>query len=249
MKIFYTLLFSFLSITAFSQEKEGAVTYESVFKIDVSRFPENMRSMIPAERKSKYQLLFNQKEAIYKPVKEEEDINQEAGNGGGVRMRFRGGGGENSEYYTDLEKGITIDKQDFLDRTFLIDGGEEIEWKVTGEMQMIAGYQCMKATYMERDTILVAAWFTPQIPISLGPGQYAGLPGLVLSVDYNDGQRTLLATNIDLRALTEEETISPPEKGKKVSREEFNKMRREKMEEMREMNGGRGSGGTFIIRN
>ncbi len=204
-----------------------------------------MKGMIPPERKSKNQLFFNEKESIYKVLDEEEDINREVATGG-ARVQFRMRGAPDNESYTNLEDGSSIDKTEFAGRVFLISGEEEIEWKITGETQMISGYQCMKATYM-RDTIPVTAWFTPQIPISLGPAQYRGLPGMVLSVDINEGRRTIKVTDVDLRELTTDEAIVAPQKGKKVTRKEFIKIRDEKMAEMQEMSGGRG--GTFIIRN
>lgn len=246
MKSVFIILLSLMASFCFGQNNEGVITYESIMRIDLSRFPPEVKGMIPPEQKSKNQLFFNQKEAIYKALQEEEDINQEVSAGNGARVQIRMGGAPDNEFYTNLDEGSAIDKTEFFGRTFLISGGEEIEWKITSESKIIAGYQCMKATYM-RDTIPVAAWFTPQIPVSLGPGSYSGLPGMVLSVDVNDGQRTIMATNVDLRGLTTDERIVAPSKGKKVTRKEFIKIRDEKMAEMQEMNGGRG--GAVFIRN
>lgn len=246
MKPAFIILLTAIGSFCFAQEQEGVITYESIIKIDQSRFPPEMKGMIPPERKSKNQLIFNEKEAIYKVLKEAEDINKEVTAGDGDRIRFRMRGTGDNEFYTNREKGSSVDKTEFFGRTFLIGGGEGIEWKITNEMEEIAGYQCMKATYM-RDTIPVAAWFTPQIPVSLGPAEYGGLPGMILSLDINDGQRTIKVTDVALRSLEESETIVAPTKGKKVTREEFRKIREEKMAEMQEMNGGRG--GAFIIRN
>ncbi|MEP1033889.1 GLPGLI family protein [Ekhidna sp.] len=247
MKKIICLSLVLLGSVALAQSTEGVITYERVIKIDTDRFPEEMRSMIPAERKSNLQLIFNSEEAIYKTVKQQEDINQEV-TAGNDRMRFRMRTDE-SEFYTNLKKKTSLNKQDFFGRVFLIEGEDStLEWKVTSEMKTVGKYQAIKATAM-RDTIPVEAWFTPQIPVALGPGNYKGLPGMILHVSVNEGQQTITATNIDIRALTEAEAIVAPNKGKKVSREEFDKIREEKMAEMREMNGGTGRGGTVIIRN
>ncbi len=247
MRSICIILFSSIAAFCLAQNKEGVVTYESIMRIDLSRFPPEMKGMIPPERKSKNQLLFNEKESIYRAVQEGEDINRRVtARGGGVRIQLRTPGGRDNEFYTNLEEGTSIDKTEFMGRTFLIKGGEEIDWKITSESQMIAGYQCMKATYM-RDTIPIAAWFSPQIPVPLGPAEYQGLPGMVLAVDINDGQRTIEAMEVDLRELADEETITVPQKGKKVTRKQFEKIRDEKIKEMQEMNGG--SGGRVIIRN
>ena len=77
----------------------------------------------------------------------------------------------------------------------------------------------------------VTAWFTPQIPVGNGPGEYAGLPGLIL--EMNVYRTTLLCSKIVLNPKEAEE-ITPPKKGEKVTREEYNLIIKEKMDEMRE---------------
>lgn len=79
--------------------------------------------------------------------------------------------------------------------------------------------------------VLVTAWYTPQIPVGNGPAEYAGLPGLIL--ELNAYRTTLLCSKIVMNPK-ESEKIVAPTKGKEVTREEFNKIVKEKMEEMRE---------------
>ncbi|MBL4664219.1 MAG: GLPGLI family protein [Flavobacteriaceae bacterium] len=94
--------------------------------------------------------------------------------------------------------------------------------------------------------ILVTAWFTPQIPVKNGPGEYAGLPGLIL--EMNIDRTTILCSKIVINPK-EADKIEAPDKGKEVSREEYNKIIKEKMDEMRENwrggNGRRGGGRRF----
>lgn len=87
----------------------------------------------------------------------------------------------------------------------------------------------------------VTAWYTPQIPVSNGPGEFWGLPGLILEV--NSGRTTILCTQVVLNPK-EKVIIEAPTKGDRVGREEYNKIVKKKMEEMRSMWGprrGRGS--------
>ena len=77
--------------------------------------------------------------------------------------------------------------------------------------------------------IEVVAWYTPEIPISNGPGSYWGLPGLILEVQ--EGRTTLLCNKIILNAEDKEE-IKAPTKGKKVSQEEFDDIAKKKVEEL-----------------
>ena len=87
------------------------------------------------------------------------------------------------------------------------------------------------------EEIEVTVWYTPQIPVSQGPGEYWGLPGLILEV--NADRTTILCSKIVMNP--EEKTeIKQPSKGKEVTKEEYNTIVKEKVEEMREMYGGRG---------
>ncbi|MBX2829197.1 MAG: GLPGLI family protein [Flavobacteriaceae bacterium] len=91
--------------------------------------------------------------------------------------------------------------------------------------------------------VLVTAWFTPQIPVKNGPGEYGGLPGLIL--EMNVDRTTILCSKIVLNP-DETEEIKPPKTGKEVTREEYNAIVKKKTEEMRENwrgNGGRRGGG------
>ena len=79
--------------------------------------------------------------------------------------------------------------------------------------------------------MLVTAWFTPQIPVKNGPGEYAGLPGLILEMSID--RTTILCSKIVLNPK-EADKIEAPDIGKEVTREEYNEIVKEKMDEMRE---------------
>lgn len=86
-------------------------------------------------------------------------------------------------------------------------------------------------------TITVTAWYTPQIPVSQGPAEYWGLPGLIL--ELNTDRTTILCTKIVLNP-TNKIKIDAPKRGEKVTKEEYAEIVKEKTEEMREMFRGRG---------
>ncbi|AQS95006.1 MULTISPECIES: GLPGLI family protein [Polaribacter] len=91
--------------------------------------------------------------------------------------------------------------------------------------------------------ITVTAWYTPQIPVSNGPGEYWGLPGLILEI--NEGRTTILCTEIVLNP-SEKLEIEKPTKGDKVTRKEYTDAITKKMEEFRNSRGrGRGGRGRF----
>ena len=77
----------------------------------------------------------------------------------------------------------------------------------------------------------ITAWYTPQIPVSTGPKNYYGLPGLILEI--NAGRTTMLCTEVVINP-EEKIEIKEPKKGKQVTREEYNAIVKEKSEELRE---------------
>lgn len=80
--------------------------------------------------------------------------------------------------------------------------------------------------------IIVTAWYTPQIPVSQGPGEYWGLPGLILEV--NAFRTTILCSKIVINPK-DRTAIKRPEKGKEVTQKEYNQIVKEKTEEMSQM--------------
>ena len=248
MKIQNLIILFLLSVGAsYGQNNSGIITYEDKFNVHKS-LPEEMadfKDRIPEFRATKKVLVFSGQEGFYSTKKKEageisEETNREfRGEGHGMRMRFGGrGGNNNNEFYTNIKESTSIDKRDFFGKEFLIEGERvPLKWKITADQKQVGSYLCQKAVYQDSTQNLVA-WFTPMIPVSTGPDDYFGLPGLILHIDIDDGSRTITATEIQLQAL-EEGVIVKPTKGKKVTQDEFDKIREEKMEEMKQENGGR----------
>lgn len=88
--------------------------------------------------------------------------------------------------------------------------------------------------------VIVTAWYSPQIPVSTGPGEYHGLPGLILEVQAD--RTVILCTKIVMNP-EDKEDITKPDTGEVVTREEYNIIMKEKIEELRQMYGGRGRDG------
>ncbi len=242
MKQLITFLFAFLPLLITAQT-EGKVIYNETvkFEIDLPEDQEHMRDMIPSEQTAQKVLYFTSKESLYKDFDVAEDgdgeVIEHASEDGGMQIKMVIA---RPEYraYRNLESEESVTYQEFFGRKFLIKGsGKKLAWKMAGEQKKIDNYLCMKATYQD-STRSLEAWFTPQIPVSIGPG-YGDLPGLILEVNINDGERKIVASKVDLSPI-EDGTIEVPSKGKEVTREEFEKIQKEKMKEMEEEMGGSG---------
>ena len=82
----------------------------------------------------------------------------------------------------------------------------------------------------------IEAWYTPNIPVSHGPGEYWGLPGLILEVSA--GNTTLLCSKIVMNPQDKIE-IKAPYKGKEITKNDYQATIKGKMIEMRNNRGRR----------
>lgn len=84
----------------------------------------------------------------------------------------------------------------------------------------------------------IEAWYTPQIPVGHGPGEYWGLPGLILEVSA--GNTTMLCSKIVMNPQ-QKIKIEAPDKGKEITKLAYQATIKEKMREMRDNRGRRRS--------
>jgi GLPGLI family protein len=250
MKRIIILIGVLISITAaqvvFGQSTEGAITYETKVNLHRRLPPEraDMKSMIPEYRTTNEQLFFNAEASMYKPIIEDEEDQFETTHGGArMQMRFRQ---PNIEVYVNQNTNEVISKQEFMGKDYLIlDTLKMSPWKFGTEEKAIQGYVCKQA-YRTDETIPdrkqeITVWYTDKIRAFAGPERFNTLPGAVLAVDINNGERVIVATKIEFKSLKKNDVVAPT-KGEKITPAEFRKLMDEQMEKTR-ANGG------MIIRN
>lgn len=227
----------------FAQGADGSITYE--VKVNLHRrLPpgqEARKAMIPEFRTTKQQLFFNATESMYKPIIEDEEEDMHAG-GGGMRITMKQ---PNDEVYINPENTAIISKREFMGKDYLINDTLKISpWKLGTETKEIQGYTCKMAWYVDERQpdrkMEVTAWYTDQLRPMLGPETFGTLPGTVLAVDINNGERVIVARQIEFRSLKKNE-LKAPTSGQKVTQAEFRKIVDETMKQM-------GGNGRVIIR-
>ena len=257
--------------TAFAQGFTGRAYYKSTSKISISidstkMAPEQMaqiQASLKKQMEQNYVLSFNQTESTWK---KEESL------GGGPATASAGGAvfmvatsGEGSMLYKNIADQSYAQEREVMGKEYLIqEKSEPFEWELSGETKKVGNYTVQKASFTKivdskrfstgmtemenvKDTLQVTVWFTPEIPVSHGPENYFGLPGLILEVQ-NQG-RTLICEKIELNPSAEPVVIERPSKGKEISLEEFKKMEEEGMKQMMNRYQGKpGSGATMQIR-
>ncbi|MCF2487973.1 GLPGLI family protein [Dyadobacter sp. CY347] len=227
MKSIGLLILMFLSFGAAAQNMAGEITYERVKTW--SRINNRMTFLSKEEKeraattwanndeqKQEMVLLFNEKQSYFSyPAKE--DLSE-----GGYSWQK-----DEFKIYRDFEKEKRTDIIAMLGKTYIVEDSLKLpKWKVMNKIKEIAGYMCMMA--VTEDTVKgqkITAWFADNIAVSAGPELYAGLPGLILELDINDGDVVTTAKVVKLRPVTDEEIALPKKmKGKKLNDQKFQEL-------------------------
>lgn len=272
MKPLLSLLLSFIVMATFAQKDfEGKATYMSKTTMDMERFgnqlSEQQKKQMMARMKNflekTYTLSFNKNESSFK-----EEVKLDAPGTSGPR--WGASNGQGSIYKNLKDREMIEDVEQFSKRFLVVEPMEQPKWELGAESKKIGQYTAYKATMTTVDTkvdwgsifrrgrrnqakdstntekkeevkmVKVTAWYTPQIPVSSGPESYWGLPGLIL--ELNADRTTMLCTEIVINP-SEAVTIEKPKKGTKVTREKYNKIIKQKTEELKERFQNRRGGG------
>ncbi|MFI2742148.1 GLPGLI family protein [Zhouia sp. PK063] len=114
-----------------------------------------------------------------------------------------------------------------------------MNWNLTKETKRIGKFNCYKATthiHKNDKDFLVTAWYTPEIPFSYGPKQFAGtLPGTILELQELVG-RTYTATEIILNPKQAIKIEWPKQENIKIiDRKEYDKKGEEVKKKLQEL--------------
>ena len=219
-------------------QNSGRVVYEEKAKLNINIDSENqeMLNSLPKEHIVSKELIFDANASIFQEIAKtnsDDELTKESEHG---RMVIKMDS-PNSHIYCDLVEKKRVEQRDFMSRTFLIEVPFSASvWKLTGKQKTILNYTCQEAVLQDNARKLTA-WFTSEIPVSTGPNGVCNLPGLVLGAEMNGGEISFDAKSIKLEPVDHKLIVKPTE-GKKVTREEFNKIVAEKTREMGEQGDG-----------
>jgi GLPGLI family protein len=169
--------------------------------------------------------------------------------------------------YTDMAKQMQYEERAFFEKEFLIiDSLKQYKWKLSEETKTIAKQLCKKATTMitspqmrmrvsiggnntdttantpraPKETELVV-WYAENIPVSFGPDNYSGLPGVIMEIDQDNG--ATVTTAVEVSAKYPKKELVAPTKGDKMNRAQFQE---NMMKLVQDMQRGGGMGGMRI---
>lgn len=201
----YLLAIIFISIltAGFSQQKfiqSGKITYErklgqltlmeSIQQGEENMFMDELKKVMPRIVTDFYVLDFNAQSSVYKLEKENTE-----------NKYFMPGLKPIDDAYTvqDFSSQLLTMKMAVFESKYLVkDSLTKYQWKITGEVRQIAGFDCKKAITKIADSVVVVAFYTDEILVNGGPESFNGLPGMIMGIAIPRLSLTLFATKIEL---------------------------------------------------
>lgn len=258
MKKIITLITLCITVITSAQNFQGKATYKTFRKFDLkinegqggnSKMQKQLQEQLKKQFQQTYTLNFNKSESVYTQNKKLSAPQAVGGNE--VRVVSIGGGGGSDILYKNIADKRYVNKTEISGKRFLIkDQLEDYGWEMKSETKNIGNYTCYKAVRKREETrtsftmtdgkreekkdkitVETVAWYTPQIPLSNGPEEFWGLPGLILEIQ--DGKLTIACTEIVMNSSDKIE-IKEPTKGKKVTQEKFDKIMEDHSKDMME---------------
>ena len=223
MRFIYILLF--FGSTSYSQNVTRVNyitvptggTLENNEQILKSKIAKSFVGVDEALKKLNYELLISDKKSYYHVISVL-DFNEKA-------ARLARAFSSASDFFTNNVTNYYIKVIEFSGEKFNVRYNTNTNWELSKESKIINGYTCYKASQdrklrlKKNDNIVkVIAWYCPTIPLSFGPKEFGGLPGLIL--ELQDDKIIHIANKIEFKTTLKIKEFS----GKIISEEEFDKI-------------------------
>lgn len=226
-----------LALTAFfgtlsAQITSGTIDYNESFTFDFGDWMDKNRKEEMAKRMAAGdfdrtgRLQFTADAFSYSQV-----VDEDKANVGGWFSRM----GENPEvFYTSIKDSMVTDRRQVMDQSFIMeDEWVAPKWNIAnmkvGMKEIPLPTQLATAVSIEGDTLL--AYFTPSIPLPIGPRGYGGLPGAILYLKVTKDGRSTEYTMTTMQPNAELDMARPADE-KIITREEFDKQQKRANEMM-----------------
>jgi GLPGLI family protein len=237
--------------------KQKVKNSDSKIEKDVE-FDKMIQEALKKSSEKKYLFIFNKQEGLYEQMEELEK--PEVGNATmSIKVTFSGVG---KKYINLKDKSKVVEDEIFGKEFLIVDTLEKLNWILVNETKKIGDYSCYKAEVTvpvtekqkqeyqdflkkqekkislfpmeEPKDKVITAWYAPEIPVSLGPLNYWGLPGLILEINEDDV--IILCSKVTL-SNKEVAKIKVPNTGKKVTQTEFDAIEKAKLDSMKDKDG------------
>ena len=192
-KIYFLIACNFFAFQMQAQLFIDKAVIEYEVKVNIkktignSSWAEMMKENMPQFKTGYYQYTFADNKSVYKFDHWDEKK---------VPEWMRKSDEENAWYFDHTAGRFNMQKNVYGSNFNVEDSIPVIEWRLTNENRIIAGFNCRKAVGKIMDSVYVFAFFTEEITIPGGPCSINGLPGMILGVTIPRMFASWIATKV-----------------------------------------------------
>lgn len=148
-----------------------------------------MKDKMPEFKTGYYKYTFADNKSIYKLDHWDDATNK--------MPQFLRSNDEDNTWYFDFDANKFVMQKNVVGTKFNVeDSIPKINWKLSNENRMIAGFNCRKAEGIIMDSVYVFAFYTDEIMIPGGPCSLNGLPGTILGLTIPRLYTSWIATKV-----------------------------------------------------
>ena len=206
-KICLLIALAHIALQASAQQfiSKGSIEFEVITNVKKTMgnntFDEQLKELMPTFKTAYYNYTFADNKSIFKFDRYDEKK--------GKLPEFLKRDEDINEWYSDFGTGLSYMQKNIWGSPINFkDSITNIQWKLSNESRMIAGFNCRKATGKIMDSVYVFAFYTDEITISGGPCSINGLPGMIMGVTIPRLYMSMLATKLTVTDV-KESTIKP----------------------------------------
>ena len=193
-KIFFIALLAFsLRIEAQTFINKAQIEYE--VKVNIKKtmgdnsFEEMIKESLPQFKTGYFVFTFADNKSVYK---------FDHWGDKKVPEWYRRNDEENIWYFDHNSAKFNMQKTVYGSSFYVNDSIPKIDWRLTNENRIIAGFNCRKAVGKILDSVYVFAFYKDEITIPGGPCSISGLPGMILGLTIPRMYASWIATKVML---------------------------------------------------
>ncbi len=204
IKIICIIISIFCITSSHAQQfiSKAVIEYEVVSNIQKTTasfsWLQDLKDKLPTFKTAYYKFTFADDRSVYKFDRWDEQSRK--------IPDFWKKGDEENVWFSDYKNGkLNMQKNIWGSDVSVEDSIRKLQWKITNENRMIAGFNCRKAVAIMFDSVYVFAFYTDEILIPGGPCSINGLPGMIMGVTIPRLYTSWIATKVMVTGVNESE--------------------------------------------
>src|SRR5450432_428183 len=197
--ILLTALLLIINVNAQQFISKALIEYEVKSNIQKTMgnntFEEMIKENLPTFKTGYYTFTFAGNKSIYKFDHWDEKVK--------LPEWLRQGDEDNVWYYDYNTKKFNMQKNVWGSNINIEDSIQPLQWRLTNENRVIAGFNCRKAVAKMFDSVYIFAFYTDEILIPGGPCSINGLPGMIMGVTIPRLFTSWIATKVTVNDINE----------------------------------------------